>query len=152
MIHLNWFTLLMAAIILCAVASILSRLLPKRGTRAEAPKYTNTPPDYELYLKHKQLSKLYEEEEPLSFQKFFSGFGKGKNWAKSLALGIMMCIIVGVGYSVVTKVIDVFGKKPAPIVSTITNSGDGKVESKTESKTETKTSNGLNLNLLSGWF
>lgn len=152
MMHLNWFTLLMIAICLSALASILSRILPKRGTKVEVPKFSNVPPDYQEYLKHKQLSKRYEEDEPISLQKFFMGFGKGKNWIKSLALGIMMLVIVGVGYSVVTKVIDVFGKKPAPIVSTITNSGGGTVESKTESKSETKTSNGLNFNIFSSWF
>ena len=113
---------------------------------------TNIPLDYQEYLKYKALASKYESEESLSVTKFFSGFGKGKNWAKAVVMGIMIFILLVVGYSVAKELNTLFGKKQPPVVSTITNTGGGTVEAKTESKNSPKTSNGLNLNLLSGWF
>lgn len=159
MIHFNSFTFLLATVCLVAVASILSRIFPKRSTKMEIPK-TSTPTDvlvddykeHQEFLRHKYLASKYEQDEPVTIQKALKGFIQGKTWAKSLVLGIIMCIIAFVGYSMFKEVTAIFGKKPTPITNTITNTGDGKVESKTESKSSTKTSNGLNLNLLSGWF
>ncbi len=127
---MSLFTILIITIGFCAVASIIARLKPKKVVTVTTPK----------------------DEEKASLRKFFEGFIQPRSWYKALALGIMMTIILSVGYCVFKEVNTFFGKKTPPVVSTITNTGDGKVESKTESKTETKQSNGFNLNIFTGWF
>lgn len=158
MFHLNTFTLLLIVVGLCALASMLARILPKRGTRIEepaAPKADATDPEkyaeYRDYLKHKYLAEKYDKEEPFTWSKFVRGFITGKNYAKAIVLGIIMLVLVFLGYSAYKEISGLFVKTP-PVVSTISNTGGGTVESKTESKSEHKQSNGLNLNVFSGWF
>lgn len=152
MIHFTTFTFFLGAVCLCALASILSRLLPKLGTKQPETTFTNTPIDYQTYVQHKILSEQYDKEEPFSFSKFFSGFGQSKNWAKAIAIGLMLVVVLTIGYCIVHEAENFLGKKTPPVASTITNTGGGQVESKTESKQETKQSNGLNLNIFSSWF
>ena len=154
----NAFTLTVIVIGICAIASIILRLVPKKKPvdvtavpTVQVP-MTNIPLDYQEYLKYRAYAGKYESEESLSATKFFSGFGKGKNWAKAVVMGTMIFILLVVGYSVAKELNTLFGKKQPPVTSTITNTGGGTVQAKTESKNEPKTSNGLNLNLFSGWF
>jgi hypothetical protein len=139
MFHIGTFTLLLWVIGFCALASILARILPKRKTIT-------------TQIKVDAAGKVIPTEEHVSIQKFFEGFAQPRSWYKALALGIMMAIILATGYCIIKEVSAFFIKKAAPVSTTISNTGAGKVESKTESKTETKQSNGLNLNIFSGWF
>ena len=113
---------------------------------------TNLPVEYQEYLKYKQLDEQYNTDEKFSFGKLFGGFSQSRTWAKSFVVGIMVTVMLVVGFSVYKEMSNIFGHKTPPVASTITNTGDGKVESKTESKSETKSSNGLNLNIFSSWF
>lgn len=136
----NAFTLTVIVIGICAIASIILRLIPKKQpvdktaiADVQVP-MTNLPLDYQEYLKHKAYAEKYDAEEALSASKFFSGYGKSKNWAKSVVIGSMIFIILGVGYCIIKEINTIFGKPP--VASTITNTGGGKVDSKTESKTD----------------
>lgn len=132
----------------------VSKYFEHRGAKLNPiPKdMANAPPDYVEYLKYREMAKKYERTEPVTVQKFLLGFTQGKNWAKSLAIGVMIVVILFVGASVYKEVKGFFVKTPPPVSSTITNTGGGTVEAKTESKSTTKQSNGLNLNFLSNWF
>lgn len=113
---------------------------------------SNAPPDYQEYLKYKALASKYEKTEPVTIQKFLLGFTQGKNWAKSIIIGVMFLIMAFVGYGIFKEVTGFFNKPIPPVVSTITNTGAGKVDSKTESNQENKQSNGLNLGIFNNWF
>jgi hypothetical protein len=128
MTHL--FIILLATIGFCAGASIIARILPKKVT----------------------VVGTVSNDEKASLQKFFAGFTQPRSWFKALALGVMMVIILAVSYCVIKETSAFFIKKAQPVSTTISNTGAGKVESKTESKTETKQSNGLNINIFSGWL
>jgi hypothetical protein len=140
MFHIGTFSLLLWVIGFCALASIIARILPKRTT------ITTT------QVKDESGKVIVTPEEKASLQKFFEGFVQPRSWFKTLAFLIMATIIIGVSYCIIKEVSAVFIKKAQPVSTTISNTGAGKVESKTESKTETKQSNGLNLNIFTGWF
>jgi hypothetical protein len=143
--------LFMVALIVLYVLGKYFAYKSSKGAPVVVTDLSNVPPDYAEYLKYQALARKYERTEPVTVQKFLVGFTQGKNWAKALALGIMMVVLLGVGVAVYKEVRGFF-VKPPPVVSTITNTGSGTVEAKTESKTEQKQSNGLNLNFFSGWF
>jgi len=145
--HLIHWILITAAI--CAVASILSRILPKKGVKVTQ---TISPDTAKAFEQHTALDSLLNDSEKASLTKFFQGFTQLRNWFKALAFGIMIAIIFAISYGVYTDIKSFFIKKAPPVNSTITNTGGGKVEAKTESSTNTQQSNGLNLNIFSGWF
>lgn len=123
--------------------------------RVEAPvphvDFKDAPPEYQEYLRYQAMAKKYERSEPVTVQKFLRGFTMGKNWAKAAVIGVMIFVLLVVGTAVYHEVSRFF-IKPAPVTSTITNTGGGTVESKNESKSSSKQSNGLNLNFFSSWF
>lgn len=140
MFHIGTFTLLLWVIGFCALASIIARILPKRTT-----------------ITTKQVvdasgKVVVAPDEHVNIQKFFEGFAQPRSWYKAIALGIMMAIILAIGYCVVKEVNAFFNKKAAPVSTTISNTGAGKVDSKTESTSSTDQNNGVNLNIFSGWF
>jgi len=149
-ITINVLLFLLGIIILYSISKFCQ--FKKPSVQVLPTNVTNLPVDYQDYLKHKQLDEQYNNDERFSIIKLFSGFAQGRNWAKALVIGVMICVMLIVGYSVTKELNTLFGKKQPPVVSTITNTGGGTVEAKTESKSEPKTSNGLNLNLFSGWF
>lgn len=155
--HFNAFTLLLIAVCLCAIASIILRIIPKKSaiTTTSAPSIqvpmTNIPLDYQEYLKHKAYDAQFNNDEKFTFSKFFSGFVDHRNYAKAIVLGIIMLVILVIGYSTYKEVKNLFVHTP-PVVSTITNTGGGTVTAKTESKSEHGTSNGLNLGIFNNWF
>ena len=145
MAHL--FSLLLIVIALCAIAGIIARIWPKKPITIQTQVVAPT-----TVTVTKQTLEDFFKEEKTSIQKFFSGFTQPRNWCKALALGIMFMIIIAVGYCIVKEVNIFFGKRTPPVSTTISNTGSGKVESKTESKSDSRSSNGLNINIFSGWL
>lgn len=143
--------LFMAGLIVLYGISKYSEHKSAKAVTAIASDLSNAPADYTEYLKYKALMQKYERTEPVTAGKFFLGFVQGKNWAKGIVLGAIIFVLLFVGSAVYKEVKGFFVKTP-PVSSTITNTGGGTVEAKTESKSSTKQSNGLNLNLFSGWF
>lgn len=167
----------MVVVGICAVASILSRFLPKKGTVQQTVSSTpnqvtvsdalndvasttnvngtavidTSADDYKEYLKYKTLIQKYESLERFSIVKFFKGFLQSKNWAKSVVFTAMAVVLLFAGFSIYKEAKSILYPKDAPVVSNIT-SGGGNVDSKTESNTARKQNNGLTLNLFSGWF
>ena len=147
MTHL--FIILLATVGLCAGASIVARLLPKKPvTITTVPATTPTT----VVPVTKETLQSFFDEEKADLKKFFAGFTQPRSWCKAIALGIMFMIVIAVSYCIIKEVNLFFGKRTPPVSTTISNTGSGSVESKTESKSDSRSSNGLNVNIFSGWL
>ena len=95
MMHLHIPTLILITIGLCAIAYIISKLLPKKPVVISTIPLTT--PSTVIPVTQETLQSFFDEEKA-SLQKFIAGFTQPKNWCKALALGIMFMIIIAVSY------------------------------------------------------